>query len=37
MEMVDSKNRWIYLGSVTTPPWAKDVYWNVLRTIYPIK
>ena len=30
-------NRWIYKGSVTTSPCAKEVYWNVLRTIYPIK
>lgn len=30
-------NRWTYRGSVTTPPCAQNVYWNVLRTIYPIK
>ena len=36
MEMVDSKNRWIYKGSVTTPPCATFVYWNVLSTIYPV-
>ena len=36
MELVDNKNRWIYKGSVTTPPCAKSVYWNVLSTIYPI-
>lgn len=36
MEMVDSENRWIYKGSVTTPPCGRFVYWNVLSTIYPI-
>ena len=37
MEMVDNENRWVYSGSVTTPPCAKSVYWNVLSTIYPVK
>jgi len=36
MEMVDSNNRWVYAGSVTTPPCARFVYWNVLSTIYPV-
>ena len=36
MMMVDSNNRYIYKGSVTTPPCATYVYWNVLSTIYPI-
>jgi len=36
MEMVDSNNRWIYKGSVTTPPCARFVYWNVISTIYPV-
>ena len=36
MEMVDSNNRWIYKGSVTTPPCATYVYWNVMSTIYPV-
>jgi carbonic anhydrase len=36
MEMVDNNNRWVYKGSVTTPPCATNVYWNVLSTIYPI-
>jgi len=35
--MVDTNNRWVYKGSVTTPPCAKTVYWNVVRTVYPIK
>ena len=37
MEMVDSRNRWVYKGSVTTPPCATTVYWNLMSTIYPIK
>lgn len=37
MMMVDMEDRWVYRGSVTTPPCTTQVYWNVLRTIYPIK
>ena len=36
MKLVDSQNRWVYKGSVTTPPCGRFVYWNVLSTIYPI-
>ena len=36
MNMVDTDNRYVYKGSVTTPPCAQSVYWNVLSTIYPI-
>lgn len=36
MEMVNSNKRWMYKGSVTTPPCATYVYWNVLSTIYPV-
>lgn len=36
MQMVDSNNRWVYKGSVTTPPCGRFVYWNVLSTVYPI-
>jgi len=36
MEMVDNNKRWIYKGSVITPPCARFVYWNVLSTIYPV-
>lgn len=35
--MVDANNRWVYKGSVTTPPCAVLVYWNVIRKVYPIK
>lgn len=37
MDIVDLKNRWVYKGSLTSPPCTPNVYWNVLRTIYPIK
>lgn len=37
MTLVDTNNRWVYKGSVTTPPCATLVYWNVVKTIYPIK
>lgn len=36
MMMVDSDNRYVYSGSVTTPPCATSVYWNVMSTVYPI-
>lgn len=35
--MVDTDNRYTYRGSVTTPPCKQNVYWNVVRTVYPIK
>ena len=37
MMMVDTDNRWVYKGSVTTPPCDTTVYWNVVRKIYPLK
>jgi len=37
MNLVDADNRYVYKGSVTTPPCGQSVYWNVLSTIYPIK
>jgi hypothetical protein len=37
MNMVDTTRRWVYKGSVTTPPCDTYVYWNVLRSIYPVK
>lgn len=35
--VLDTKNRWVYKGSLTTPPCDHHVYWNVLRQVYPIK
>ena len=37
MNLIDWNNRWVYKGSVTTPPCNTMVFWNVLATIYPIK
>ena len=37
MMKMDTENRWIYKGSVTTPPCDTIVYWNVLQRVYPIK
>lgn len=37
MMMVNMRTRWTYTGSVTTPPCSTTVYWNVVKTIYPIK
>lgn len=37
MDMFDTTSRWVYSGSDTTPPCARTVYWNILKTIYPIK
>ena len=36
LQMIDTNNRYVYKGSVTTPPCAQYVYWNVMTTIYPI-
>lgn len=36
MTLVDTDNRWVYKGSVTTPPCHTLVYWNVVRKVYPI-
>jgi len=35
--VLDTNNRWVYKGSLTTPPCDHHVYWNVLRQVYPIK
>ena len=37
MMMVNTDKRWVYKGSVTTPPCGQSVYWNVVSTVYPIK
>ena len=37
MTLVDMRSRWMYKGSVTNPPCARFVLWNVLSNIYPIK
>lgn len=35
--MVNMNERWVYQGSVTTPPCATNVYWNVVSAVYPIR
>jgi len=37
MMMVNTWSRYVYKGSVTTPPCDNFVYWNVMKTIYPIR
>lgn len=34
---VNMANRWVYSGSLTTPPCYENVYWNVIQTVLPIK
>ena len=36
MNLLDTNNRWVYKGSLTTPPCTPKVYWNVLYNVYPI-
>ena len=37
MDLVDMKERWVYKGSQTFPPCNTFYFWNVLKTVYPIK
>jgi carbonic anhydrase len=37
MKYADLNNRWSYKGSLTTPPCSKTVFFNVLRTVWPMK
>jgi len=36
LEEIDWTQRWVYKGSKTQPPCEQFVYWNVLKTVYPI-
>lgn len=37
MTMVHTDKRWVYQGSLTTPPCTQKIYWNVVERVYPIK
>lgn len=37
LSALDTDERWVYKGSVTTPPCATTVYWNVISKIYPVR
>lgn len=37
VEAVDLNKRWMYRGSLTTPPCTQFVLFNVLSTVYPVK
>jgi carbonic anhydrase len=37
MNLIDMKNRWVYRGSLTTPPCSIGVFFNILSNVYPMK
>jgi carbonic anhydrase len=37
MNLANYEDRWVYHGSLTTPPCSPFIYWNVIRRVLPIK
>lgn len=37
MSVISTEERWVYHGSLTTPPCSTVVHWNVVSRVYPIK
>ena len=37
MDVINLRSRWVYEGSFTEPPCTEGVYWNIVRTVYPIR
>ena len=37
LNSLDTNSRWVYKGSLTTPPCSTLIYWNVLTKVLPIK
>ena len=36
MSLIDFRERWVYKGTMTSPPCQGAVYWNIVKKVYPI-